>query len=451
MAVTRCAVVAAAVAGVLGGCAPQVAWRGSMASVATAATMDNRQVISPSQGVPLGPLTLAVLQDYAAEHAPRLVVAQAQLRGVQGQARAAEQRTPYNPVLAVSFGSRLVGGDSGLQTQVAVRQRLQVGGQRRRTIAAARGASAMAQAERDATRWELRVEVRRLFQQAAIVNELLTLTDEAADVARQIVDATAERVAVGDEPALSLDLARAQAGLIGARSWAVAAEHEATLGQLAAAVGWRRDAPLVLAPSRRLRVALPDDAALARLAMTHSPQRAALHAAVVQADAATRVAARKAWPDPTLGASYTHEPGVAGDGAANIVVGTIGLPIPALARNQGGRARARAQVQVSEARVLAFDRGIVGRVHESAARARGALQRMAALGELAAARDGRRVHAFRDAYEAGEIGIVPILRALQQTIETRTALLAAEADYVNALAGLEHVVGAPLGAEGSAR
>lgn len=401
--------------------------------------------------VPTGPVSLDELTSHARVHAPRWIVADAKRFGAEAELTAARQRALYNPVIRVALGARTQAQDTGLEAQAGISQRIEVAAERRKRIATAERLAAQVDREREATAWEVEVEVRRLYRLAAILDELTSLTEQAAVAAGELAEATRMKVDAGDEPPLAAELAVARAALIEANTQAMRAEHDAVIGRLAAASGWPPDAPLTLAPAPRPRAALPPDLALAELALEHNRDRASLTASVERATASRKLAKREAWPEPTIGARYGREAGVANNQAAHVALGVVNIPIPSFARNQAGQARARADERTSRAQLLAFERGIPGQVAEPAARVRGALGRMDALAAVSADRDARRLSALREAYDAGEIGLLQVLRALEQTIETRTAALAAEADYVNALANLERVVGTRLDEDGVRR
>ncbi len=393
-----------------------------------------------SVAVPRGPVWLDELLTYARACAPRSIVADATRFGAQAEVTAARQRSLYNPTVSLSLGSRTQSSDTGLEAEIGISQRLQIAGERRRRMATAERGVEQVERERTATFWEIEVEVRRLYGLVLILDDLSALTEEASSAAHELAEATRKRVEAGEEPPLAAELALARMAMTEAGTAAVRAQHDAMLGRLIATSGWPADHPLQLRDIREDHVALPPDDALVARALDHNRDKAALEAAIERAGAVREQARRQAWPQPSVGASYTREAGVAGNSAAHVMLGTLSLPIPSFARNQGDRARARANQRTAESVLLAFERALAGRVSEASARVRGALGRIDALRKVATTADMRRVTGLRDAYDAGEVGLLELLRALEQTIETRTAILAAEVDYVDALADLELVV-----------
>lgn len=416
----------------------------------TSAVVTRMQAASEGSQVvdaPEGPVSLQQLVSYARDHAPRSMIAEASTFVPNAELDAATQRALYNPVIRVALGTRTQARDTGLEAQVGISQRIEVARERKLRIAAAERRVEQADRGREAGVWEVEVEVRRLYRMATILDDLVDLTEEAARAADELAQVTTKKVDAGEEPALAAELARARAALIDANTRSTRAERDAVIGRLAAASGWARGKRLTLADKTRRRTPLPDNAALVDEALSNNRNRATLEASVSRAAAGRRLAKREAWPEPTVGASYAREAGVANNQAADVVLGTLNIPIPSFARNQSARARARADERASKAALAAFDRGVPGEVEAATARVRGALERMEALAEVAAARDTRQLVALREAYDAGEVGLLEVLRALEQGIETRTAMLAAEADYVNAVAGLERLVGAQVGSE----
>ena len=74
---------------------------------------------------------------------------------------------------------------------------------------------------------------------------------------------------------------------------------------------------------------------------------------------------REAWPRPSLGLQYRREGNPTSEGAYDIVMGVVSIPIPSFQLNQGERARARADVTVAEAELDASRRLLDGQIAEA--------------------------------------------------------------------------------------
>lgn len=397
--------------------------------------------------LPMGPVTLEELVRFARASAPGSLLAEASTFGAQAELEAAQQRALYNPVVQVSLGARSQAGSTGLEAQVGVSQQIEVGGERNRRISAAEQGAREAESGREARLWVVEVEVRRLYRLVTVSEDLVKLSTQAASAADSLAAATQEKVEAGEEPPLVAELSHARAALLTAKVRETTALRDAVLGQLAAASGWPGDPPLVLHADNDHPVAPPDTTTLVHRALQQNRDRTTLEAGISRAAAERRLAKREAWPEPAIGVNYAREAGVANSRAANVVLGTLSVPIPSFSRNQASRARARAAERSSEAALLAFERGVPGKVAAAAARVRGALERIDALDEVASLRDGRQLVALNEAFDAGEVELLEVLQTLEQVIEARTALLEAKVEYINAAAALELVVGGDFGPE----
>jgi cobalt-zinc-cadmium efflux system outer membrane protein len=192
---------------------------------------------------------------------------------------------------------------------------------------------------------------------------------------------------------------------------------------------------------------VPELAALVRAARKRHPELRAQHAALAQANAERDVAEREAWPTPAIGVSYEHESSPF-DPDNDIVLGTIELPLPLFARNQGDRAMADAEAARARAERDAAAQQLEGRI----ASAHAALQTAASRMMLFAAQIGPRLEEslalLERGFTAGEIPLLEVLAARERLLSAKRAALDAGADYARAHAELEYAIGAELPAAG---
>ena len=152
-----------------------------------------------------------------------------------------------------------------------------------------------------------------------------------------------------------LALRLAQAEVAQAQQQLVAAEQVflAACIRLAQLSGW----PVATPPEPMGHAETPQEppplAELIAFARERVPSVVAGRARVRAALARVAVANREAWPRPTIGVQYNREGSPTRDGAFDIVMGVVSVPIPSFQTNQGARANARAEVTVAEAELQA--------------------------------------------------------------------------------------------------
>ncbi len=181
---------------------------------------------------------------------------------------------------------------------------------------------------------------------------------------------------------------------------------------------------------------------LTRDALEHRPDVRAILQQKRWAQASLDAARREAYPDVTLGFSYTHSSFVvSGDNPNSVGLG-VSVPIPFFDRNQAAIGRARVEVQRT-----ANDRGRLElRVRQDVAEAVSQLRRAEALlflfrdeGMLERAETSLKV--AEKSYRAGAISLLELLEAQRTYLETRAEYLQAEYHHRQSAVDLMHAVG----------
>jgi cobalt-zinc-cadmium efflux system outer membrane protein len=162
---------------------------------------------------------------------------------------------------------------------------------------------------------------------------------------------------------------------------------------------------------------------------------------VEEAEARVRLENREAWPEPSLGVTYTREslPNVRIH--EHIIQGTIVMPIPFSQRNQQGRAHARADLAVRQAEQQAFGQALRARLTRAAMAVDADANRIAAYGtEILPAFEGN-LSLLRRAFELGEVDLLQVLVARERLLRIQQDALTAHQDYYRDVAALEAEVG----------
>jgi cobalt-zinc-cadmium efflux system outer membrane protein len=205
-----------------------------------------------------------------------------------------------------------------------------------------------------------------------------------------------------------------------------------------------RQLPPQLSGEKAAATAAPADVAhLTEAALQKRPDLLAAGAARKQADAELSSAHREAYPDISLGATYTHSNfEVSGDNPNTLALG-VTLPLPLFDRNQAGIGRAELDIRRADNDIDRLRLQVAREVIESARksdRARAVLD----LYEGAPAMRERAETALKVAeksYKAGAISLLELLEAQRTYLATLGGYLRAIYDVRQASVDVKHVVG----------
>ena len=294
-------------------------------------------VVSPEQAVAA-----------ALAGSPALRGADASRQAVRGDALQAPLRpNPEATFLGEGFGglggSGELRGARGLETTLGVVQRVELGGKRAARIGLADRSLDVAGLEFEAARLDLARDAVAALAEAVAAARTVGVEQDRVRLAAETLRVARGRVEAGKEPLLQVrraEVARATAEVAAERA---RREAEVALRNLAVLLGAPR---AELAP----RQAWFDDVGpLARMAA--NPDLARLDAAVAQQRANLSLQRANAVPDVTVSGNVRRYEANRGETA---FVASLGIPVPISDRNQGGIARAQAELLRAEAEA---DRG----------------------------------------------------------------------------------------------
>lgn len=345
---------------------------------------------------------------------------------------------PHNPELEVELAERRGPDASTTDREAGVSQRLEVAGQRSKRLETAEAGIQAARATFRQARIEVLGGVARAFSDAVYRREMLAIETTEAELARAFAAMVERRLDAGS--ATAVDLALARAGLARAeRGLALAtASYHAAQARLAERVG-AAQSPLVAPEGDLPPVASPPplDELLGR-AMATRGDLAAAAARIEAAESGRRLARALGFPDVTVAARAGHEEG---DDLAGI---GIAVPIPLFDRNQGGIARADAEI-------------VAARGEHEVVKLAARREVSAAHGRLVAALTARRtaerlgvtpleegLTLLERSFEAGKIGSAELLLYRRELVEGRRQALAATRDVWEAALDLAVATGGDL-------
>jgi cobalt-zinc-cadmium efflux system outer membrane protein len=386
-----------------------------------------------------GPLTVERAVALALERNPEISAREAGLRAARARLEGARLPFQANPEVAIAAGPRSRGGERSTDVDIELSQRVELFGQRGARIDAARAEAAAAEGALAQRRAEIAAQTRIAFARALAAERLAAIAEEDLALSREAARVAEKRLELGDGSRLELNAARVEVGRA-ARGVALARQAvDAARAELRLVTGTPAGAALRLAgdlaPAGRGGAA-PE--ALVERALAGRGDLAAARHEVDAARAEVRFAAREWLPLPRLGAGFKREEG------ADIVVGTVAFDLPVWNRNPAGRGTASARLSRAESELGAAER----RVREEVLLA---ARRVAAAREAAQAFDADVVGATKEnlalttqAYQSGKLDLVQVLLIRRSAIEARRGEVEALAALAEAEAELARVSGATV-------
>lgn len=389
-------------------------------------------------------VSLPELLAWADEHAPAIRTARAGVGVAEAAGVNASLRIPELPTVTIGAGARAADGRAGFEQELGVRQAFEVGGQARARRRAADDARTLALARVDDVRWNVHVEVHRLFVDVLLARERLEQAQRFEAFASSMRDIAGRQVEAGDTAPLVLlvadaDLAATREVVLDARR-----QFDAYRLQLAAVAGWPTTALPELhgeLPAIRRAPAIEELEASMR---THRPSLRTHELAVRAAHSRSEAARRASTPDPALGLGWEREAGPGPEPSANVFRLTVDVPLP-VARLQ----RAEEAVAAAEATQAAATRDehlqLLRAALVDAARALDAASDRVELYETDVIPAlASNLELLERAYELGEVDIHQVSQTRERLLEATSRHIDARIAWYETAAVLEGLVGAEL-------
>lgn len=405
----------------------------------------------PTDAQTAGPMAVTVEQAVAETLQRNLTLLAERYEIPRAEAEVVAARLRPNPVLSLGgdhldllgTGYNLVNNAGPAEYSARVDWPLERPAKRRARISAAEYARAAAECRlQDAVR-RLALETQQAFVELQAARESLTLARANQRTFEELVAVNAARVRAGDLAPIELVRTRVsavqltQAVTQAEARWRVAQNRLQTLmGRAEAldvfeAVGeMRRDPPP------------PSLSPLLAKALDQRPDLRALRAdqARTLADLKLQIAQGKI--EYTVGVEYRRQQGLAGTG--NSLGLFLALPLTIYDRNQGGVARAQAEIRQTELRIAALERELRAELEATylQCRAADAVLKSYEGGLLEQARDVLEVTEY--AYRRGEASFVEFLDAQRTYNETMQGYIDARAEYARLRFTLDRLVAEAL-------
>ena len=389
-------------------------------------------------------MSLPAMLTWADGHSPLLLVARATRSRADAARAAASILQPSNPEVSIAAGPRIGIAGTGVDVEAALSQQLQVAGERGLRMAAAARVSELTDAEIEQIRWTVHAEVHALFHRVLVESERVRLAEQVATFQRDVLGVVERNARAGETAPLNARLARAEVAQSEQSLVAARQSRNVALLRLALVAGWSPGAPPTLRGELDPPRDPPPDEDLAATAERFTPLLRQRAAAVREAQARVDLADREAWPRPTVGVQYRREGNPTSEGAYDIVLGALSVPLPGFQRNQAERARARADLAMAEADLAAARMQLRVQLAEARSEMAAAAQRTRAYGAEILPRFAENLALLRRSFEVGEIDILALLVGRERFLRIQSDALAAQLDYFVAMAALERLVGVDL-------
>jgi len=381
---------------------------------------------------------------YADARAPVLQVARSTRSRAAAARVAATPWLPSNPEVSLAVGPRLGLTGTGVDVQASVTQQLFIGGERGLRLAAADRQRDLTDAEIEQLRWAVHCDVHAAFHRALVQRDRALLAARILAFQEELLRIVERQIRAGETAGLTLRLTQAEVAQ--ARQLTVAATqgYLSARIQLAQLSGWPVTRPPTPVGEVDAAREPPPLDVLITTARQQLPSLRTRDAAVREAQGRVAVADRLSWPQPSVGVQYQREGNPTAEGPYHTVQGVVSVAIPSFQRNQGERARSRADVRVAEAELAAALSLLEGQVMLAHSEVTSAAQRLRSYGTEVLPRFEENLSLLRRSFELGEIDVLALSIGRERFLRIQHDALDAQLDYFVALANLERTVGVDL-------
>lgn len=386
--------------------------------------------------------------EYAMANAPAIALGKAGVQVGRAEVEAASPLLPSDPVLSGSAGRRWqTNSGSGVDYSVGVEQEFDIAGRRGAQRRAARSELSARKAELLSAKWFVHQKVHGAYHQALVARDRSEAARRVLSFTERLVKVARQRLAAGETSPLPVRLAEAE--LAQARQGVLLAdsEYHSFRLDLARVAGWAE--PKLLTPIGKLDApeTPPSADSLLRRAQREQPALRAARERLSAAESRFSAAKRRSWPNPTLGVLYENEAQL-GPAPQQILSGTLSVPIPVWVGSAPDRARARAGIAEAEAELSASASTLGAQIVQARQRADSGAERARLYGTEILPTLETNLGLLQKAFELGEIDILQVMVAQERFLRTQQDALQAFADYYEAWAELEAIVGGELHGSG---
>ncbi len=299
-----------------------------------------------------------------------------------------------------------------------------------------------AKADLDNVRLDVRVKVRKAFDDLLRVEDELRIHDEHVQVARQAIDAARIKYTVGKVP--QQDMLKAQVTMTRLAEHMILVDQDADLarGRLNTLLGRDPAAPLRIEGEQPVLATLPAIARLEELALQSRPDLAAARIAAERSHREEALAETAYTPDFTVSAGYMVMPSGTKMRNDYMIEGTMNIPWLNHRKHDAEIAESTARVTEQDAELNAMRRAAFGQIQEALVETQSA-QRLAQMyQEQLRPQAEATLQSSVIAYENGKTDLLDLLDSQMTLVDIDLSRLQAVADFDTHLADLELATGA---------
>lgn len=391
------------------------------------------------------PLTLEQTLNLAEQRNPALQAARASVTAVQGELK--DTRAPLwnNPQVNTEYRRRGLTqtgqpaaqrSDSG----IGISQTFELGGQQQSRRGAAEAGFNAAQQTIEDTRREVRAEAAQRFVQVLSLQQRVQTEERALDILQRAAELVSKRVQAGEDSRLDGNLARVEAER--AANQLAQAKERLVEARAALTTFLQLDQGSLVGATGSLE-AVPFRYTLTDLLQTAANRPRLLALAAKERAAVSRLNLERgaAYPDITVGLSYSPENNI--DGKDRITTLNFSLPLPLFRRNATGIGRARTELDQAHIERRAAERDTEPTVAALWQRLMSLHQRVDRLKTIVLPSLKENQELSMKALRAGELGLSQFLLVRRQVLDGQRDLLDAQTELRQAQFAIESAAGWP--------
>lgn len=303
---------------------------------------------------------------------------------------------------------------------------------------------AEAKDELEATRLNVRVQVRKAFYDLLDAQDELRIHEEHVAIARQAIEAARIRYTVGKVP--QQDVLKAQLALTRLAEHMIRFDRDAEMARA------RMNTLLGRNPDRSIHVAgdfdvvsdLPSVETLEQQALQDRPDLLEARTAIEKSRKEQDLAKKDYVPDFNVSAGYMLMPSGTNPRNDYMVEGSMSLPWLNHRKHDSEIAEASAKVTEQDAELTAMRTEAFGQIQEALVEAHAAQQLARVYQESLQPQAEATLHAALIAYENNQTDFLDLLDSQMAVVDIDLAGIEALADFNTRMADLELAVGAPI-------
>jgi outer membrane protein TolC len=302
----------------------------------------------------------------------------------------------------------------------------------------------VAKDELDATRLQVRVEVRKAFFDLLLAQEEMRIHDQHVEIARQAIEAARIKYTVGKVP--QQDVLKAQLAMTRLEEHMIRFERDAEIARIRMNTLLGRDAanPIKVQGDFGVGADLPAANQLQQLSLASRPDLLEAQAAADKSRKEQSLAGKAYTPDFNVAGGYMLMPTGSDPRNNYMFEGSMTLPWFNRRKHDAEIAESATKVTEQDAELGAMRKAAFGQVDEALADARSA-QRLARMYHNSLEPQAEAtLHSAVIAYENNQTDLLDLIDSQMAVIDVNLAWLQSMGDFAASMSDLELAVGSPV-------